>query len=107
MVISKKARQGKAAATSKSKVKKPARGTNGKAVPTRPVRIRSQEDVDVDWWWILLDTTVEQRRPYFGKHVAVVDKKIVASAVRSSPLRENVAKQLHLDPESVVIHFVG
>ena len=109
MKTTKKPKTPSDAGTKKSKAARPSgrKRANGKPAPFGEPRKRSQDEVLADWWWILLGADYETFRPYLGKHIAVLNKRILGSGENSIQLRESVAKKHCLDPESVVIFFVG
>jgi hypothetical protein len=109
MKTKKKSKSGSRAGAKNAKAAKPSRlqASNGRPATRGEPRKRSQDEVLADWKWILLDAGYETFRPYLQQHIAVVDKKILGSGENSIHLRAAIAKKLHLDPESVVIFFVG
>jgi hypothetical protein len=66
-----------------------------------------EEEIIDDWRWIYLEAPPGHFVEYGGEHVAVCEKKILGSSRDPDLLRQSIAEKHNIDPERLVIFYVG
>jgi hypothetical protein len=75
--------------------------------PGQPVEQTPSWEADVDEWrWIFQGREEGWLKEYVGKHIAVVNQKVVASHENLRKLNEILRDDLHLDPDRVVTALI-
>jgi hypothetical protein len=80
-------------------------GTTAMPRSKRPVT-RPQNEIIDDWNWAYAEYPTGRLDAYLGQQIAIVNGRILGAGEISVNLRESVATENHLDPESVVILYV-
>jgi hypothetical protein len=73
----------------------------------RELRLQAPDPVMEDWKWIFEQSNRGALRPYLDQTIAVLNRKIIWSGDNSLDLRESLANEHGVDPERIVIFFVG